>query len=101
MKILKIPGLLPGHEKAVVGALIAILGAIVSAYGPDSGVGKICVIVLAGLISLGGVYGVKNTGYANTQEVVEAVKANVADDVAQVIDEAVKTTTTGVLKDVV
>lgn len=98
--MLKIPGLLPGHEKAVLSAVIATLGTVVGTYGPDSDIGKICVIVIAGLTALLGVYQIKNTGYAKTEEVVDAVKDVVADDVAEVITEAVTETKTGVLKDI-
>lgn len=98
--MIKIPGLLPGHEKAIFGALAAGAAAAVAAYGPDSGIGKLCVVIGAILTTLAGVYQIKNTGYAPVKETVDAVKSVVADDVAEAVTQAVSETTTGVLKDV-
>lgn len=87
--------------KAVVGFLVAFLGGIQIGFLEDGlSAAEFTGALIAGLLTLGGVYTVPNKGMADTQKVVDAVKANVADDVAQVIDEAVKSADTGVLKDV-
>lgn len=93
--------LLAGNAKAVIGALVALLGALqVGLAGGLSGQEAIGALI-AGLVAFGGVYAIPNLGQADPQKVVDAVKDVVPTEVADVIDIAVDTTKRGVLRNVV
>lgn len=87
------------NAKALIGAAIALLGAL--QVGLDGGltVQETIGAVIAGLLALGGTYLIPNKGQANAQAVVDQVKVLVSPKAAQEIADAVPAAR-GVLKDV-
>lgn len=80
--------LLP-HAKALIAAAISFLGAL--QVGLDGGLTAQEVVgsLVAGLVALGGVYAAPNLGYEKAQDVVDAVRAELPTEVADLVEMAV------------
>lgn len=89
-----------GHAKAVIAAAISFLGAL--QVGLDGGLTTQEVVgsLVAGLVALGAVFGVPNAGQASPQAVVDAVRAELPSEVADLIDAVVAPVGRGVLRTV-
>lgn len=82
--------LITGNAKSVIAAVIAFLGALQVGVAQDGlAAAELIGAIIAGLVALGGVYALPNTGQANAQAVVDQVRALVPDDAKAAIDEVV------------
>lgn len=89
-----------GNAKSAIAAAVTFLGAVQVGLEGGLSTKEVVGAVVAGLVALASVYGVPNLGYANAQKVVDAVKAELPPDVAELVDAAV-TPAKGVLRTVV
>lgn len=96
---MNLTALLAGNAKATIAAAVAFLGALQVGLNDGLEAQELVGAIIAGLVALGSVYGIKNAGQANAQDVVDAVKKLVPDDAKAAIEEVVPAAR-GILKTV-